>query len=222
MLDTKILRLTGSLCISLCLGMVYYAASFLEPSGFSIYVLLVAFGLIYLMWEGVNLLSLKLDNYYPWGASISKRLTLQVLLGSIYALILVNIPYNIYKFHSLKYYEKPGSEYSIHVVLLINGLTLMLFLIISGLQLFLHFLDKWQRAELHAERAKKEGLHARLETLKTQVNPHFLFNNLNILSFLIDKSQQGAKEFLDRFAQVYRYVLNSRDKELISLYEELA
>src|SRR5690606_31605746 len=58
--------------------------------------------------------------------------------------------------------------------------------------------------------------------LKTQLNPHFLFNNLNVLDQLIEEDRHKASNFLNEFAEIYRYVLQASDKKLISLNEELA
>ncbi|MFN3848079.1 MAG: sensor histidine kinase [Spirosomataceae bacterium] len=62
----------------------------------------------------------------------------------------------------------------------------------------------------------------RIFQLKSQLNPHFLFNNLNVLDQLIDEDKHKASDFLNEFADIYRYVLQSSDKKLISLNEELA
>jgi LytS/YehU family sensor histidine kinase len=59
------------------------------------------------------------------------------------------------------------------------------------------------------------------EALKNQVNPHFLFNSLNALSSLIYENPGKAVEFINRLSDVYRYVLDSKDKEAVPLSEEL-
>ncbi|TKG97421.1 histidine kinase [Puteibacter caeruleilacunae] len=63
---------------------------------------------------------------------------------------------------------------------------------------------------------------SKIKQLKAQLNPHFLFNNLNILDQLIDEDQDKASDFLSDFSDLYRYALSSSDKELISLQDELA
>jgi len=63
---------------------------------------------------------------------------------------------------------------------------------------------------------------SKIQQLKAQLNPHFLFNNLNILDQLIDEDKEQASEFLGRFSEVYRYALSSSDKELIPLHSELS
>ncbi|KAB1228723.1 sensor histidine kinase [Chryseobacterium viscerum] len=63
---------------------------------------------------------------------------------------------------------------------------------------------------------------SKINQLKAQLNPHFLFNNLNILDQLIEEDKQKASDFLNEFAEIYRYVLDVSDKKIISVEEELA
>lgn len=61
----------------------------------------------------------------------------------------------------------------------------------------------------------------KIQLLKSQLNPHFLFNNLNVLDQFIEEDKEKASGFLNRFAEIYRYVLQSTDKKIISLEEEI-
>ncbi|WP_336960157.1 sensor histidine kinase [Chryseobacterium contaminans] len=63
---------------------------------------------------------------------------------------------------------------------------------------------------------------SKINQLKTQLNPHFLFNNLNVLDQLIEEDKYKASDFLNEFAEIYRYVLDVSDKKLVSVKEELA
>jgi LytS/YehU family sensor histidine kinase len=85
----------------------------------------------------------------------------------------------------------------------------------------LFLLRKWRLSLAELERFKKENIEFHLEMLKTQVNPHFLFNSLNTLSSLIYSDQDTAAQFVRQLAKVYRYVLDNRSKELIQVREEL-
>lgn len=58
--------------------------------------------------------------------------------------------------------------------------------------------------------------------LKNQINPHFLFNNLNVLDQLIEEDKNTASHFLNNFAELYRVVLEVSDKKLIPIHEEIA
>jgi len=80
---------------------------------------------------------------------------------------------------------------------------------------------QWKKAFVQSENLKREQLHTQFESLKNHIDPHFLFNNLNILSSLIDKKNVQAQIFLDSFADVYRYVLQNKAAELVKVEKEL-
>lgn len=90
--------------------------------------------------------------------------------------------------------------------------------------LFFHgraFYKEWKDALYREERLKNETLKTRFEALRNQVNPHFLFNSLNVLSGLVYEDQAKAVEFIHKMSDVYRYVLDKRDQELVPLEDEL-
>jgi LytS/YehU family sensor histidine kinase len=74
-----------------------------------------------------------------------------------------------------------------------------------------------------AEKAvlERQNLESQLEGLRNQVNPHFLFNSLNTLIYLIPEDSEKAVRFVQQLSKVYRYVLESRDSKLIPLSDEL-
>jgi sensor histidine kinase YesM len=78
-----------------------------------------------------------------------------------------------------------------------------------------------KESELIVEKLKKETLVSQFESLKNQVNPHFLFNSLNVLTELIFQNQDKAAKFVEELSEVYRYVLDSKNKEVIELKSEL-
>ncbi|NMM49770.1 sensor histidine kinase [Marinigracilibium pacificum] len=75
-----------------------------------------------------------------------------------------------------------------------------------------------QQLLFNAEKALNES---KIQNLKTQLTPHFLFNNLNTLDELIHYDQNKASSFLTKFADIYRYALETSDKKLVSLKEEI-
>lgn len=88
---------------------------------------------------------------------------------------------------------------------------------IASLLLGVQYYDfKRKYLELENEKARAE-----LQLLKAQINPHFLFNNLNVLSSLIKKDKEAADEFITRFSKLYRYLLKSKNEDFVSLSEEL-
>ncbi|MFK8037116.1 MAG: sensor histidine kinase [Crocinitomicaceae bacterium] len=83
------------------------------------------------------------------------------------------------------------------------------------------FFTNWKKSELKQEQLKTEMLNYKYESLKNQINPHFMFNSLNVLSELVHEDQNLAVKFIQHFSDMYRYVLESKDHELRSLKEEL-
>ena len=72
------------------------------------------------------------------------------------------------------------------------------------------------------ERLQRLRTQAELASLKAQLDPHFLFNSLNVLGHLIGHDAARSREFCDALAEVYRYVLDSRQRDLVPLADELA
>jgi PAS domain S-box-containing protein len=70
-------------------------------------------------------------------------------------------------------------------------------------------------------KAQKENLQSQFEVLRQQINPHFLFNSLNVLSGLISKDPAQAQLFIDEFSQIYRYVLEAIEQHVATLGKEL-
>ncbi len=92
------------------------------------------------------------------------------------------------------------------------------------ISLFLHsraFLSNWKKLELDAIKLRNENLTSKYESLKSQLDPHFLFNSLNVLTNLVYSDADKSARFIKQLSEVYRYVLEVRSKELVPLEEEL-
>ena len=90
--------------------------------------------------------------------------------------------------------------------------------------LIVHFvyLYKWyQENKLKEQKIIAGSASAQFESLKNQIDPHFLFNSLNVLSSLIEENPEAAQKFTTSLSKVYRYVLEQKDKDLVSVEEEL-
>lgn len=86
----------------------------------------------------------------------------------------------------------------------------------------IHQQKKLLQLQGKAQLLEKEKVMVMYESLKQQLNPHFLFNSLTSLSGLIETDQKLAGNFLEQMSKIYRYILKNRDSELVSLKEELA
>ncbi len=94
-------------------------------------------------------------------------------------------------------------------------------LCINGIHTGEYFFDRWRSLMIEAEQLKRESLEARYEALKHQLDPHFLFNNLNTLTYIVEEDPKQAVDFIEKLALVYRYVLQKREQPLVSLADEL-
>ena len=101
----------------------------------------------------------------------------------------------------------------------------LLVAIITVFFLFLFFLiDKKKNTlerKIIIESTKAETATAQFETLKNQLDPHFLFNSLNVLTGLIEENPQNAVDFTSSLSKIYRYVLEQKDKEVVPIQEEI-
>ena len=75
-----------------------------------------------------------------------------------------------------------------------------------------------QKSLLQTQKAQAES---ELRNLKAQIDPHFLFNNLNVLRGLIQQDPAVANEYLNRFANLYRFLIRHKDEDFVTLQEEL-
>jgi two-component system LytT family sensor kinase len=85
-----------------------------------------------------------------------------------------------------------------------------------------YFFESWKQNVKKTEALARENIQSQLEALKNQLDPHFLFNSLNTLASIIDDSNTEAQHYLEQLSDVYRYVLVSREKNTVTLEEEMA
>jgi two-component system LytT family sensor kinase len=122
----------------------------------------------------------------------------------------------IYAVYKLKPFDAwPYVSESIIYVLLISFIMSLIFTAIG-------FFKAWKLALIQSEKLKTEMMAFRYEALRNQINPHFLFNSFNVLSDLVYADQAMAVKFINQLSDLFRYVLDSRDKELVPLKDELA
>lgn len=94
--------------------------------------------------------------------------------------------------------------------------TIFIYTFLSGLNIY----GVARKKEAQAEKLQKEFAQVRLQALKSQVNPHFLFNSLSVLSSLVHVNAELSEKFIYYLAKAYRYILEQKELELVSLKEE--
>ena len=116
-------------------------------------------------------------------------------------------------------HENMGQGYIGLKLTLLFSLRVNLFL--QCINAIIFFMNRYKQKELEAEELRRINTQAQLQAIRNQVNPHFLFNNLNVLSTLVLQKNQDANTFIEAFSSVYRYILKNRDTETVPLQTEL-
>lgn len=169
----------------------------------------------FLLWIGNRFLTRRLDKTLPWSRWGNYRFFSQLFVGLSYLLILINGTYFAIKL------PLTGNPPTAEQLVVANVWGSIIFVPVFSIYFSLHFLRHWRQTEFEMVRFQKENMRSQLDSLKNHLDPHFLFNNLNILASLIDKNKEASKEFVHKFAEVYRSILKSKAEDLILLSEEM-
>lgn len=108
-----------------------------------------------------------------------------------------------------------------HLTLLMAfGFRVNLFL--NCIHAIVFFMNQFKKAQLEAELLKKISIEAQFESLRNQINPHFLFNCFNVLSSLVYRDAETSAKFIAQLSSVYRYLLYNQERKVVRLEEELS
>lgn len=114
---------------------------------------------------------------------------------------------------------QPENQLAYYIIKLISSQMITL-LFIAGF-IINHFWKYKQQSQVLHERIIKENVMYKYESLKSQLNPHFLFNSFSVLTSLVHKNPDLASDFISQLSKIYRYVLENKDRELVPVEEEL-
>ncbi|MCB0761012.1 MAG: histidine kinase [Flavobacteriales bacterium] len=167
-------------------------------------------------WFGNGLLTNWLNNKINWIERPMRRLVLGVMLQSLYSTIAILVVCGVFE-----WIVGGGIRDPWNWALVTSGIAIKISLLISGIFTAMSFFSNWKSKEAEAERLRAEMMSYKYESLRNQLNPHFLFNSFNLLSELVYEDQDLAVRFIGKLSKVYRYVLDSRNKERVTLKEEL-
>lgn len=163
------------------------------------------------MWLGNEYLQHWLDERILWTREPAKRFVAGMIAVITYSTVAA---YLLAKFFSMALSFNVAGKWELATTVIIT-IVITLFLTSHA------FLSNWRQTAIDAERLQKENMIAKYESLKNQVNPHFLFNSFNALSNLVHEDPDKAIKFIKQLSEVYRYVLDTRNREVVSLKEEL-
>ena len=218
----------------------------MEIGRYIIINLVIAFGITlyfcaecYISWEGVKSISpdllysfvislslsygiSRLEDYntrlVSWLESPFKRLLLEIVVVSVYSfgictIIIVSFGWIFGRFGLT---DIPWAYIFKNV-----KFSVMIAYVITAFFTSRAFLMEWKQAAVDAEKLKAEQYAGKYRTLKEQLNPHFLFNSLNVLSNIVYEDQDKAAEYIQQLSRFYRYVLEVQHEELVAAENEL-
>ena len=102
-----------------------------------------------------------------------------------------------------------------------NAGTFLFYVMILAFSGMVYYYKRWNEYQIKSERLMRENIQARYEVLTNQIEPHFFFNSLSVLTNLVYKSADLSAEYITRLAKCYRYILDKKFENLIAIEDEL-
>lgn len=177
------------------------------------------------IYESVRFVGLRLNKIVPWTKSPGKRILIETLSTLV---IILTFNFLMILYCSVIVYDDPipflGINTSIEET---KGLlqwilaSIIVAFVIMGVNVANQLILDWKNEALRASRFNQMAIEAELQVLKFQIDPHFVFNNLSVLSELILEDQQLGYQYTENFSKIYRYMLINSKKDLISVEDEI-
>lgn len=199
------------ICNRIILGPLYLNSFLVFLTATGIY-----FGIMFLVFQLCGILALRFLKIFPDFRDTPKRMAISVVCYM--AITVASITPLLWIYEKISFFNYELISYTNFTVALIcmTG-NLIITIVFEGLAAF----ERWKATLVETEQLKKENLRSQLQSLKNQVNPHFLFNNINSLSSLISDDPGKAEVFLDEMSKVYRYLLRNNEDDVVPLEIEL-
>ena len=181
----------------------------------SVGMILKAIAFVFVFWQGLFAIITYFRNQYPKIRQTKRRVLLSVAAAAVYLVVADLILRGIidYYFPELIWFE---SSLLAHL-----GKNFFISFMVAMIYELTYFYARWNQATLETEKLKTQQIASQLESLKNQISPHFLFNSLNTLAAIIPENQDQAVKFTEKLSEVYRYILEYKDKELVELKTEM-
>ncbi|MFA1772792.1 sensor histidine kinase [Rufibacter glacialis] len=220
----NLLRYLANTGIALLIFLTFF---FLHSSSLTDVEALDGFRLLYnvlmvnVVLEGTRRISKRLSRKYDWREYGLRRFVYEWVAVQLYILlvmVLFEVAPRLLLMAPAFDFQDPLAMQDLKEMFVFGSIIL---LFVHFIRSGIYFYNQWHRYLMQSEKLKKETIKVQFESLKQQVNPHFLFNSLNALSSLIYKDQDLAGKFVEQLSKVYRYVLENKDKELVTLHTEL-
>lgn len=174
------------------------------------------------IWLGCRYILVRARTRYAQFDEVRKRLRVQMAVILVYVLLVNNVLGPVLFENCERLLRRSGHPLTpADIIIDSNSASILCTLLVIAIYESIYFVSELRKSVEEKERLKRESLQAQLYALKTQVNPHFLFNNLNTLSAVIPDNPDLAIDFVQQLSKVYRHILEVRDEQSIFLKEEL-
>ena len=215
-MNDKWIRLIGAPLVAVGMQFVYDSNQAFTRWPLAAQHLAVGLVMTVALWEGTRGLLVLMRHLFPRHDQTTRRLVLQTLSSLLFTFVAtVAVKWGLQRAFGI---ELCPTGQLWHSFLLNLAPTLF----VTSLYESAYFFGEWKTNIQRAEALARAGLQGELAALKSQLDPHFLFNSLNTLAAIIDDTNAEAQQFVEQLADVYRYVLLSRDQTTVTLSEELA
>jgi sensor histidine kinase YesM len=170
----------------------------------------------FLVWEGNVRLMYFIRARFPWSKRSYYKIIIALFFANIvYSGVLSGVLLRLWQYCS---HEPQGeNQHLINAILII----IIAACFITNIYEILFLNLEKEYNETRVEQLNVAKAQAELEALKNQIDPHFIFNSLNTLSFLITRDPKNARLYNDTLARVYRYILSNKERDLVLLREEV-
>ena len=162
-----------------------------------------------------------LDSKFSWTDETRKR-TIAAIVGTL--LMNIALVYFCNYLNFIVIQGKNPEKFFNGEMNFINWFFINFAIMISAIGHARGFMAAWKNStkkEVVEQKLIAKSANAQFESLKNQLDPHFLFNSLNVLDSLIEENPVQAQRFTNSMSKIYRYVLEQKDKELVSVEEEI-
>ncbi len=205
--------------LSFIVPIVFMGCRFGKPPYFSWDKYFIAFFITVALWFGDRLIMIWSRGKYPLFKDVRKRLIHQ----SVSMFLFTVIGNNLFGWlmDDIIFKGSYGSHFSTNILINSNSAAIFCTIMVIAIYESIYFMNELKKSVEEQENLKRESLNAQLSALKTQVNPHFLFNNLNTLCAIIPDDPKQAIDFVQEMSKVYRHILDVKEEKTIPLKEEL-
>lgn len=176
-----------------------------------LYTILLAF----IIWHGNRYLLFTLRSYFNWFNKPVKKI-IALLLAVTFYTIPISILFLIGWYHIFS-----SGLVNWNVVSTSSLIIMICVIFITHVYETVFLVKDSENEMIRNEQLEQAKAQVELEALKNQIDPHFIFNSLNTLSHLIDENSRKARQFNDSLADVYRYILQNKSRDLVLLKEEI-